>query len=97
MSRRLLVIFALFSPLAAQANCSSFDASTQTLEIRTRAANADRVECDASGYALKDDGPANAAPTPPDRRSSTDKLRAFKDLKRQAEYLDNPSRYYGQR
>lgn len=98
MPKRLLLVLGLFSPLAAQANCNSFDASTRTLQVRTQAPQARKVECDASGYAISEGStPAGAAHHSTSRRSNVEKLRGFTDLKRQAEYLNNAQRYYGQR
>lgn len=92
-----LIVLGLSSPLAAEAGCNSFDADTRTLQIRTQAAKEARAECNASGYAANHNGGTQAASNVSGRRSNTEKLRAFTDLRRQAEYLNNSQQYYGQR
>jgi hypothetical protein len=97
MLKRLLIVFCLIIPPAAQANCNRFDANTQTLQVGMQPANAMKIECGASGYAVNESVSAQAAKNPQTQRSTTEKIRAFSDLRRQAEYLGSTQNYYGQR
>lgn len=96
MLKRLLVILICAQPFLAQAHCS-FDASTQTLEVRTRPVAEAKYDCNITSNLNSANAAAQATAGAPYRRSNTEKLRSFTDLKKQAEYLSNADRYYGQR
>ncbi|TCS39305.1 hypothetical protein EDC30_101261 [Paucimonas lemoignei] len=97
MVKRLLITVSFLTPLASHADCSVFDASTQTLHIHTRADKDDKTVCNTSPRAAGTGSQDESLQNSRNPRSNTEKLRSFTDLKRQAEYLSNSPRYYGQR
>lgn len=97
MLKRLFIAVSFFTPLASHANCSVFDSNTQTLNVHTRVAKEEKVTCNASAGLSNSSPLSDSAQNPAYRRSNTEKLRAFTDLKRQSEYLSNTQHYYGQK